>query len=47
MKLLINGKYEEVGLWSFVKCSLITYAIIALGYFAVMFIVGLISGLMS
>jgi len=23
MKLLINNKYEEVGFWSFMKCSLL------------------------
>lgn len=24
MKLLINGKEEEIGLWSFVKCTIIS-----------------------
>lgn len=23
MKLLINGKYQDVGLWSFMKCNLL------------------------
>ncbi len=30
MKLLVNNKYEEVGFWSFMKCSIFVRVVSAL-----------------
>jgi len=34
MKLKINNKYEEVDLWSFIKCSHISGLIVSASYYA-------------
>lgn len=40
MKLLINGKYEEVSFWSFMKCVLL----VQIGLLALLFICAFILG---
>lgn len=47
MKLLINGKYENVGFWSFVKCNiLVELALLGLLY-GVIFLSGVIVGIVG
>jgi len=39
MKLLINGKYENVGFWSFVKCNIIVELVLLAIYYGLFIIV--------
>ncbi len=42
MKLLINNKYDEVGLWSFMKCSLLVQLALAGLVYGALFILGVL-----
>ena len=42
MKLLLNNKYEEVGFWSFMKCTLLVQLALTGLIYAGFFILGMI-----
>lgn len=47
MKLLINGKYEEVGFWSFLKCNLLVGLALTGLIWGGLFVLGVLIGLAS
>lgn len=46
MKLLINGEYQDVGFWSFMKCGFITSLALTGIIYGVIFILGILTGLL-
>jgi len=40
MKLLLNNKYQEVGFWSFMKCTVLTQLALTGLIYAAAFILG-------
>jgi len=46
MKLLVDGKYKEVGFWSFMKCTVLVQLAMAGLFYGALFAIGIIFGLM-
>lgn len=40
MKLKINNKYENIGIWSFLKCNFITSLMLTLIIYTAIFLIG-------
>ena len=45
MKLFIDGKYREVGFWSFVKCNIFVELLLGLIIYSLIFIIAVLSTL--
>ena len=43
MKLYLNGKYQEVGFWSFMKCSFLVQIALTGIIYAAAFLIALVS----
>jgi len=44
MKLMLDGKYKQVGVWSFLKCQVLAYLLFFLIFEVGSFIVGFLAG---
>ena len=47
MKLSINGKYEDVDFWSFMKCNILTQLMFGLIFYGAIFILFFFLGILA